>query len=73
MRSADPVADGHGFAMVVPMSDNSVDPSGNTQAFRAFTQAAPQEAPAASKTPLIIGAAVVAVLLIALVGWLTVG
>ena len=56
--------------MVVPMSDNSADPSGNTQAFRAFTQAAPEEAPAASRTPLIIGAAVVAVLLLAVVIWL---
>lgn len=54
------------------MSDNSVDPSGNTQAFRAFSQAAPPEAPAASRTPLIIGAAVVALVLVALVVWLAV-
>jgi uncharacterized protein involved in exopolysaccharide biosynthesis len=59
--------------MVVPMSDNSVDPSGNTQAFQAFSQAAPQEPPAASKTPLIIGGAVVAVLLLALFVWLATG
>ena len=59
--------------MVVPMADNSVDPSGNTEAFRAFTQATPQEAPAASRTPLIIGAAVVAVVLIALIVWLAMG
>jgi hypothetical protein len=58
--------------MVVAMSDNSVDPSGNTEAFRAFNQATPQEASAASKTPLIIGAALVAVVLIALVVWLAV-
>ncbi|GAA2613454.1 hypothetical protein [Paractinoplanes durhamensis] len=53
------------------MSDNSVDPSGNTEAFRAFTQSTPQE-PAApsSKTPLIIAGAVVAVVLIGLVVWL---
>jgi uncharacterized protein involved in exopolysaccharide biosynthesis len=56
--------------MVVAMSDNSVDPSGNTEAFRAFSQAAPEEAPTASKTPLIVGGAVVAVILIALVVWL---
>ena len=56
--------------MVVRMSDNSVDPSGNTEAFRAFTQSSPQEPAPASKTPLIIGAAVVAVVLIALVAWL---
>ncbi|MET0414862.1 MAG: hypothetical protein ABW022_02425 [Actinoplanes sp.] len=52
------------------MSDNSVDPSGNTEAFRAFTQNSPQEPPAASKTPLIVGAAVVAVVLVALIVWL---
>lgn len=59
--------------MVVAMSDNSVDPSGNTEAFKAFTGATPQEPPAASKTPLIIGGAVVAVLLIALIVWLATG
>jgi len=52
------------------MPDNTVDPSGNTEAFRAFTQSTPQEPPAASKTPLIIGAAVVAIVLIALTAWL---
>ncbi|MDY7086040.1 MAG: hypothetical protein SYR96_13135 [Actinomycetota bacterium] len=53
------------------MSDNSVDPSGNTEAFRAFTQNAPQEpAAAANKTPLIVGGVAVAVVLIALIVWL---
>jgi hypothetical protein len=52
------------------MSDNSVDPSGNTEAFRAFSQEAPQEPAAASKTPLIIGGVAVAVVLIALIVWL---
>ena len=56
--------------MVLPMSDNHVDPSGNTEAFRAFTHNAPQEPPAASKTPLIAGGIAVAVVLIALVIWL---
>ncbi len=57
--------------MVVRMSDNSVDPSGNTEAFRAFTHSAPPEEPAAaSKTPLIIGVAVVAVVLVAVLAWL---
>ncbi|WP_412737279.1 hypothetical protein [Krasilnikovia sp. MM14-A1259] len=51
------------------MPDNSVDPSGNTEAFRAFTHNAPEE-PAPSKLPLIVGAAVVAAVLIALVVWL---
>ncbi len=56
--------------MVLRMPDNSVDPSGNTEAFRAFTQSTPQEAPAASKTPLIAAGVVVAVVVIALVIWL---
>ncbi|WP_170148589.1 hypothetical protein [Pseudosporangium ferrugineum] len=55
------------------MSDNSVDPAGNTEAFRAFTQNAPEEPAAGSKTPLIIAGAVVAVVLIALIAWLAVG
>jgi hypothetical protein len=59
--------------MVVRMSDNSVDPSGNTEQFRAFTQKAPEEPAAASKTPLIIGGVVVAVVLIAVIAWLAVG
>ena len=59
----------HRFAMVVRMSDNHVDPSGNTEAFRAFSQNASQEPATASRTPLIIGAAVVAVLLIAVILW----
>ncbi|GAB3954402.1 hypothetical protein [Micromonospora vulcania] len=54
------------------MSENYTDPSGNTEAFRAFTHSpeatASTEAP--SRTPLIIGAAVVVVLLVALVAWL---
>jgi hypothetical protein len=62
---------GHGFAMVVPMSDNRVDPSGNTEAFRAFSESTPAAAPApASKTPLIVGGIVVAVVLIGLIVFL---
>ena len=56
--------------MVLPMSDNSVDPSGNTEAFRAFSQNAPQEPAAPSKTPLIVTGAIVAVVLIAVIVWL---
>jgi hypothetical protein len=58
--------------MVLPMSDNSVDPSGNTEAFRAFTERTSPEPPAAtaSRTPLIVGGIVVAVVLIAVVVWL---
>ncbi|MFC7527766.1 hypothetical protein [Actinoplanes sp. GCM10030250] len=51
------------------MPDNHVDPSGNTEAFRAFTRTTP-EAKAPSKTPIVIGGVVAAVVLIALVAWL---
>lgn|GEM_PF-1737631 len=60
----------HSFAKVFRMSDNSVDPAGNTEAFRAFSQDAPQEPAAPSKTPLIIGGVAVAVILLALIVWL---
>ena len=60
----------HRFAMVARMSDNSVDPSGNTEAFRAFTNSAAEPPAAASKTPLIIGGVVVAVIVVALILWL---
>ena len=49
------------------MSDNSVDPGGNTEAFRAFTNA-PQE-PATTSRPLIVGGVVLAVVVIALIVW----
>jgi len=55
--------------MVLAMSDNNVDPSGNTEAFRAFTQSPQPEAPA-SKTPLIVAGVVVAVVVIGLIAWL---
>ncbi|GIJ23242.1 hypothetical protein [Micromonospora lutea] len=56
------------------MAENYTDPSGNTEAFRAFvnTETAPTEA-AASRTGLIIGAAVVAAVLLALATWLAFG
>ncbi|MEU5905916.1 hypothetical protein [Micromonospora sp. NPDC047527] len=54
------------------MAENYTDPSGNTEAFRAFTQTpetgGATESP--SRLPLIIGAAAVVVLLVALVVWL---
>jgi hypothetical protein len=59
--------------MVVRMPDNTVDPSGNTEAFRAFTQNAPEEPKAASRTPLIIGAVAVGVVVVALIAWLALG
>jgi hypothetical protein len=54
--------------MVVRMSDNHVDPSGNTEAFRAFTQE-PQPEPTASRMPLIIGGAIVLIVIIAVIIW----
>ncbi|BCJ42726.1 hypothetical protein GCM10010168_05320 [Actinoplanes ianthinogenes] len=57
----------HGLARVGRMSDNRVDPGGNTEAFRAFTRT--PETPAPSKAPYVIGG-VVAVALIALIAWL---
>ncbi len=64
--------DGRRFAMVVRMSDNRVDPSGNTEAFRAFSETPAPEPAAASKTPLIVGGVIVAVVLIALIAWLAI-
>jgi hypothetical protein len=55
--------------MVVRMPDNTVDPSGNTEAFKAFTESAPQEPATASRTPLIIGGIILLVVL-AVVIWL---
>ncbi|MFC0530594.1 hypothetical protein [Phytohabitans kaempferiae] len=54
------------------MSDEYVDPSGNTEAFRSFAQNADADA-APSRLPLIVGIAVLAVILIALVAYLAVG
>ena len=51
------------------MSDNSVDPSGNTEAFRAFTRTTPEAGKPSSKLPFVIGG-VAAVVLLALVAWL---
>ncbi|KOX03961.1 hypothetical protein ACWD6L_03825 [Micromonospora profundi] len=60
------------FATVTGMAENYTDPSGNTEAFRAFTQtpeaAGSTESP--SRLPLIIGVAAVVVLLVAVVAWL---
>ncbi|WP_405104915.1 hypothetical protein OG559_16825 [Micromonospora sp. NBC_01405] len=55
------------------MSDKYLDPSGNTEQFRAFAhtpEAGAPTTPAASRAPLFVGAAVVAVVLVALVAWL---
>jgi hypothetical protein len=49
------------------MSDQYQDPSGNTQAFRAFVQRDEPAAPTRSNRTLIIGGVVAAVVVIALV------
>jgi hypothetical protein len=56
--------------MVARMPDNTVDPSGNTEAFRAFSNQPAEPEAAASRTPLIIGGVVLAVAVIALLVWL---
>ena len=53
------------------MPDNTMDPSGNTEAFRAFTRDTPEAPPAASKVPLVVAGVVVALALIGLIVWLT--
>jgi hypothetical protein len=58
--------------MVMAMSDEYVDPSGNTEAFRSFAQNAEPEAKP-SRLPLIIGIAVLAVIMVALVVVLALG
>ncbi|MGC5054060.1 hypothetical protein ACLQ2S_21705 [Micromonospora sp. DT48] len=55
------------------MAENYTDPSGNTEAFRAFVNTDTAAAEATSRTGLIIGAAVVAVVLLALATWLAFG
>ncbi|WP_189080777.1 hypothetical protein [Mangrovihabitans endophyticus] len=42
------------------MSDNRVDPSGNTEAFRAFSDHTPQEQSASSRTPFVLGGVAIA-------------
>jgi hypothetical protein len=54
------------------MSNEYADPSGNTEQFKAFAQAPQEKAAARSRTPMIIGAVVVAVL-VALVVFLLLG
>ncbi|WP_430780968.1 hypothetical protein [Actinoplanes sp. G11-F43] len=52
------------------MSDNHVDPSGNTEAFRAFTRTTP-DSEASSKVPYFVIGGVVALVVVALLAWLT--
>ncbi|MEH0819506.1 hypothetical protein ACSNN7_16105 [Micromonospora sp. URMC 105] len=56
------------------MSDEYLDPSGNTEQFRAFAHAEPAASvEAASRLPLIVATAVVAVLLVTVAAWLALG
>lgn len=57
------------------MPENYTDPSGNTEAFRAFAHTPEPASPAAapSRLPMIVGVAVVAVVLVAVAVWLAVG
>ncbi|MFY1633892.1 hypothetical protein ACN27F_11525 [Solwaraspora sp. WMMB335] len=55
------------------MPDEYVDPSGNTEAFRAFQTAQPPSVPEQpSRLPLIIGIAVAVVIVAVLAVWLLV-
>ncbi|GAA2703045.1 hypothetical protein GCM10010429_08580 [Micromonospora olivasterospora] len=57
--------------MVGAMPDEYVDPSGNTEQFRAFAHAPDAATPAAaSRAPLVAGVVAVAVLLVAVAAWL---
>ncbi|WP_422771608.1 hypothetical protein ACN28C_00210 [Plantactinospora sp. WMMC1484] len=56
------------------MVEQHSDPSGNTEAFRAFahsSQPTADERP--SRLPLILGVAIVGVALVVLAGWLALG
>ena len=58
--------------MVFGMPDEHMDPSGNTQAFRAFANSPEAADPAgsSSKLPLVAGVAVAVIAVIVVVGWL---
>ena len=63
------------FAIVFDMPDEYEDPSGNTEAFRAFAQS-PETAggrPAASRLPLIVTVAVLVVVVLAVIAWFALG
>jgi hypothetical protein len=55
--------------MVPGMADERVDPSGNTDQFRAFVQDTPAE-PARSRMPLLIGTGVALLVVAAVVAFL---
>jgi len=53
------------------MSDNRIDPSGNTEAFRAFTETDSREPATAGRSPVLIGGLAAVVILLAVILWLT--
>lgn len=56
------------------MSDENIDPSGNTAAFRAFASSPePAVSEPSSRTPLLLGAGFAGLLVLALVLWLALG
>ena len=55
------------------MPDDVNDPSANTQAFQAWVNQSPAAEPARSKAPLVIGIAIAAVIVLALLLWLALG
>jgi hypothetical protein len=59
--------------MVSGVPDDVNDPSANTQAFQAWIDQQPAAEPARSKTPLLIGIAIAAVIVLALLLWLALG
>lgn len=62
------------FASVCGMSDENIDPSGNTAAFRAFASTPePAVNEPSSRAPLLVGVGFAALLVLALALWLAFG
>jgi len=59
--------------MVSGVPDDVNDPSANTQAFQAWVDQSPAAEPARSKTPLLIGIAIAALIVLGLLLWLALG
>ena len=59
--------------MVSGVPEDVNDPSANTQAFQAWVDQQPAATPARSKTPLLIGIAIAALIVLALLLWLALG
>ena len=55
------------------MPEDVNDPSANTQAFQAWVDQSPAAEPARSKTPLLIGIAIAALIVLGLLLWLALG